>query len=140
MNTIDPNLVDKIIDELKKEIDDGVELAIQKTNPDIARRYSGNNIQIKNIMGNGLTIRKTKKQIQYIPSGSVDLNTAEQTFPTLPLDINTAIQEVANKLLANIHDQFKNKRKKQATPPPFIPQNIATPPPFIKQPPPFKKP
>ena len=140
MNEDTKQRLSNILDDIKTDITQGVDRAIQKTIPNLGRRYKGSNEYIKIIMDNALSIRKTNSSIQYIPNGSVDLNTAEQTFPTLPLDINTAIQEVANKLLANIHDQFKNKRKTQATPPPFIPQNIATPPPFIKQPPPFKKP
>ena len=138
MNTIDPNQVQMIIDNIKTEIQKGIEQAIQKTNPDIARRYEGNNIQIKNIMGNGLTIRKNKTKIEYIPNGNVDLNLAEQTFPSLPVDIDTSVKRVANRLLTNIHDQFKTKRTKTTIPqpPPFIPQNVvkpsAMPPPFIK--------
>lgn len=120
MNTIDPNQVQMIIDSIKTEIQNGIEQAIQKTNPDIAGRYQGNNIQIKNIMGNGLTIRKSKTKIEYIPNGNVDLNLAEQTFPSLPVDIDTSVKRVANRLLTNINDQFKNKKTGAITPPPFI--------------------
>lgn len=139
MNEDTKQRLSNILDDIKTDITQGVDRAIQKTIPNLGRRYKGTNEYIKIIMDNALSIRKTNSSIQYIPNGSMDLTTLEQTYPSLPSDVDQSVHAVADRLYQNIHEQFKNKRK-QATPPPFVPQNIATPPPFIKQPPPFKKP
>jgi hypothetical protein len=121
-----------IIDEIKVEIVDGVDLAIQKTIPNLGRRYKGSNDYIKIILDNGITFRKDNKSIQYIPSGTMDLYTLEQTYTSLPNDFNQSIQAVADRLYQNIHDKFKNRRSpKTVQPPPFV-KPLVQPPPFIK--------
>ncbi|CAB5226166.1 hypothetical protein UFOVP755_71 [uncultured Caudovirales phage] len=114
-----------IFDGIKTDIVDGVDRAVQKTIPSLGRRYNGTNDYIKIIMDNGIGIRKTKNTIQYFANGSMDLNTLEQTYPSLPSDVDQSIHAVADRLYQNIHDQFKNKRPRQAKP-------IVQPPPFIK--------